>query len=366
LAQVGGVAVFTDILLCSPYMRDRYNLIHLDTTRGARGSGLASRFALINIAYFLRQAIEFLRLMAWYRPKLMHIPVNSFWAFWKNAAFILMAKAAGMKVVAHLHGGAFHKFYRGNPPLVQLLISRIMRSADVIVALSNWWKSFLLEEVVDTTRNVTVIPNSVDLMFADIVGSASYGAERDAHLVLFVGAIGHHKGVFDILQAVPLVVERQPNAYFVFVGTEQALGEQAQVQKACSEANLGSAVRFLGQVTGQAKLDVFLKASIFILPSYGEGLPYALLEAMGSGLPVISTPVGAIPELVKEGRNGFLIQPGDYRALADRISRLLEDRSLRSRMSEANRETIEQHYMPQVAMSRFDEVYRKLLDVHRR
>jgi glycosyltransferase involved in cell wall biosynthesis len=89
----------------------------------------------------------------------------------------------------------------------------------------------------------------------------------------------------------------------------------------------------------------------------------AVLEAMAAGLPIITTPVGALPGLIEDGVNGFLIQPGDYRALADRIVRLLEDPSLRATMAQANRERIRRSYMPHVAMSRFDEIYSRLLDV---
>jgi glycosyltransferase involved in cell wall biosynthesis len=120
-------------------------------------------------------------------------------------------------------------------------------------------------------------------------------------------------------------------------------------------------VYFLGQVTGQAKLELYSRASLFLLPSYGENLPYALLEAMSIGLPVITTPVGAIPELVKEGCNGFLINPGDYQTLAERILRILDDPSIQEKMRQANIEKIKREYLPQAAMVRFDDIYKKLL-----
>lgn len=359
--QVGGLATFIDILLSSPYMRERYELIQLDITRGARGAGVANRFTLINIAYFVRQVIQFGRIVIRDRPLLMHVPVNSFWAFWKDAAFILMARVVGMKVVAHLHGGLFARYYRDSPPLIQRLIGRVMCVADVVIALSQSWKRFLLEEV-RSDINIEVIPNTVDFMFARVLDDGSYGRDRSANQVLFVGRLGHPKGVFDILKAVPLVVERRPDVRFLFAGTEERKGVRAQIVQVCAQTKLNDAVQFLGQVAGQAKLDLFLKASVFILPSYGENLPFVLLEAMGAGLPVVTTPVGGIPELVEDGRNGFLIQPGDYQALAHRIVRLLEDTPLRAEMAKANRERIRSSYMPEVAMSRFDQVYNRLLN----
>lgn len=359
--QVGGVATFMDILFSSQYIQERYRLIHLDTTRGPRGAGLEARFTITNIGYFVNQAIRFMLIAIRYRPKLMHVPVTSYWAFWKTAAFILMARVLSIKVVAHLHGGLFDCYYRESLPLIQRLIGWFIQRADVGIALSNWWKRFLLEEM-GSNINIEVIPNTVDFAIARMIDNATNCAHKTTDMVLFVGSLGHRKGVFDILRAVPLVVEGRSDACFVFAGTEEKRGEQSQIDRVCEVANLTDAVRFLGQVTGQAKLDLFTKASIFVLPSHGENMPYVLLEAMGAGLPVITTPVGAIPELVEEGLNGFLIQPGDYHALADRIVRLLDDAPLRAAMSQANRDRIRDAYMPDVAMSRIAEVYSRLLD----
>ena len=362
--QVGGVATFVEIVRSSTYLKERYELIHMDTTRGPRGAGVASRFTLINILYFVRQSIVFLLIGFRSRPQIMHVLVTSFWAFWKNAAFILMARLLHMKVVAHLQGGVFDHYYRESSPLAQRLIGWVMRRSDVVVALSNRWRRFLVEEV-RSDLNVEVVPNTVDAMFAQAIGKDNGHKGRDPNVVLFVGGLGHRKGIYDILKAVPLVVARQPHVRFLFAGKEEQRGEQAEIDRACAEANLNGTVQFLGEVTGQAKLDLFLNASVFILPSYGENLPFALLEAMCAGLPVITTPVGAIPELVEEGQNGFLIQPGDYHALADRIVRLLENASLRTAMAHANVERVRTGYLPDMAISRFDGIYGRLLSARR-
>jgi len=115
-------------------------------------------------------------------------------------------------------------------------------------------------------------------------------------------------------------------------------------------------------VTGAAKLDLLAQASIFILPSYQENLPVALLEAMAMGLPVVTTPVAGIPDMVEEGRNGFLVPPGDYAGLAERLVRLAHDPALRRSMGEANVAKVRQEYHPALFAKRIADVYRKLLD----
>ena len=182
-------------------------------------------------------------------------------------------------------------------------------------------------------------------------------------LILFVGGLGQRKGVYDILQAIPLVVKRWPKAHFSFAGSEETKGVNENIERICTQLSLQGIANFLGTVNGPGKLNLFHKASIFVLPSYGENLPYALLEAMAAGLPVITTPVGAIPEIVSDGCNGFLIQPGDIQALANRIIELLGNPQLRSAMSKTNVERIKLEFMPEVATAKIDWIYTSLLNV---
>ena len=359
-SQVGGLATFVEILLNSETLNKNYELIHFDITRGKRGDGIASRFAIINLFYLARQSLALIWVGLTKRPRIMHVPFTSFWAFWKDTFFILLARAFGIKVVAHLHGGVFDRYFRESHPWVRRLIGWSMSRADVVITLSEQWKKFLLEEVRPDLR-VDVIPNSVDSAFAHASLEDTQPLRSDRKTVLFVGGLGHRKGVYDILKAIPRVAEKHPTVRFLFAGQEEARGEWERIEKVWSENHLEEHAQFLGCVTGLAKLDLFLRADIFLLPSYGENLPYSLLEAMAAGLPVVATPVGAIPEIVEEGRNGFLIPPGDVQSLAERIMQLLGDPRLRILMSHANREKIRHGYMPESSMTHFDTVYKKLL-----
>ena len=359
-SQVGGLATFLEIMFSSALLNSKYELVHLDTTRGKRGEGIASRFAFINILYLVRQSFELIWIGLTKRPRIMHVPLTSFWAFWKDTFFILLARALGMKVVAHLHGGVFDRYFRESRPWVRRLIGWSMSRADVVIALSEQWKKFLLEEV-RADLCVEIVPNSVDRDFAHVSLEDTQPLRADRKTVLFVGGLGHRKGVYDILKAIPRVAEKHPSARFIFAGQEEARGEWDRIHEVCTENHLESYAQFPGCVTGLAKLDLFLRADVFVLPSYGENLPYSLLEAMAAGLPVITTPVGAIPEIVEDGINGFLIQPGDWEALAERTSLLLQHVGLRTVMSHANRNKVRHGFMPESAMERFDAIYKKLL-----
>ena len=116
------------------------------------------------------------------------------------------------------------------------------------------------------------------------------------------------------------------------------------VKRICREDGIEHCVRLLGPVSGQEKIDTFMKSDMFILPTYAENMPNTILEAMAAGLPVISTAVGAIPELIHQGENGFLIEPGDYQDLANRIEMLMENRELRTMMGAKSLEKVKKKY----------------------
>jgi glycosyltransferase involved in cell wall biosynthesis len=260
-----------------------------------------------------------------------------------------------MKSVAHLHGGSIRDYYRKHPRPVQYLIGWVLSRADVVIALSGQWQRFLLDEVRSDLR-VLVMPNTVDILFAEAEEQDDYVSRQSGNVVLFVGHLSQAKGVFDILRAAPLVLASRKDAVFLFAGSAHDARILKEMQRYAAEAGLGNAVQFLGEVNGQAKLNLFRRATLFILPSYVEGLPYALLEA----LPVITTPVGAIPEIIEDGHHGFLVQPGDYLALARRIIQLLENRSERQAMGLVNRMLIRDHFLPNVAMAQLVAIYDQL------
>lgn len=359
-SQIGGVATFLGILLSSPTLQEKFELIHVNTSRDMRGEGIAGRLAIININYFVRQIIQFLKMSLQEKPQISHIPINMSWAFWKETAFILLARIMGMKVVAHLHEGVFDQYYLKSPLLIRWLIGWVLHQTDVVIALSNYWKNFLLKEV-RSDLNVEVVPNTVSPVFAAIAGKNK--AVSTEKIVLFVGTLSRKKGVLDILKAVPIINSCYRDTQFLFAGSPETEGDSEEIKRICDEGKLDGFVEFLGVVTGQEKIDLFQRATLFVLPSYVDNFPYSILEAMSSGLPVITTPVGAIPDVVKNGRNGFLIEPGDYEALADRILKLLKDSRLRKDISAANIALIQRDYLPDVAFSHFDKIYSNLISV---
>jgi glycosyltransferase involved in cell wall biosynthesis len=132
-------------------------------------------------------------------------------------------------------------------------------------------------------------------------------------VVLFLGRIGERKGTFDLIRAAERL--KAIDVRFLIAGD----GDVERANAAIRAADLTNQVEVLGWVDDQRVVELLGHSDLYALPSYDEGLPMGILEAMASGLPIISTPVGGIPDAVIDGANGYLIEPGDSEALADRI-----------------------------------------------
>jgi glycosyltransferase involved in cell wall biosynthesis len=132
------------------------------------------------------------------------------------------------------------------------------------------------------------------------------------------------------------IPERTPLRLWL-AGDGEKEGDLAKARRKIAELGLEDRCELIGIVQGQAKTDLLQKSHIFVLPSYNEGLPFAIIEAMAAGLAIVATPVGGIPEVVHDGQNGLLTAPGDPEALAASLLRFTADSALRQQMGQQNR-----------------------------
>jgi glycosyltransferase involved in cell wall biosynthesis len=228
----------------------------------------------------------------------------------------------------------------------------------VLIALSDGWRDYLLNLAPDLP--VVVVPNPIERDMAALADRPREIADRCT--VLFVGSLIRRKGILDALRAVPLVRDQAPDVEFVFAGGAELDGEREEIAQARRTAEAVGGVHFPGIVTGQAKIDLFTRAGIFLLPSYNENLPIVVLEALAAGLPLVVTPVGALPEILTEGVNALFFEPGDVEGLAACVARLARDPALRARMGAANRDAFCRDYQPEAVLARIEALYNQLLE----
>jgi glycosyltransferase involved in cell wall biosynthesis len=276
---------------------------------------------------------------------IVHIHTASRYSFLRKGAFVLLARLLRRPVVLQIHGGAFSRFVEDASPLGRWIIGRVLRSAQLVVALSKNNAAEL--QMLFADLRPKVIPNPRPVLHR-------HGTPRpQGSRIVFVGAIVREKGIFDLLQASHLLSRTVPDFELFIAGT----GRSDEVMMQAAQLGIADRVRLTGWLSAPELGRLYESASVFCLPSYCEALPMALLEAMSYSLPIVTTPVGAIPELIVPQHTGCLIAPGEIQDLARTLERLITDRGFASRLGENAQRRVAQDFSPQMVASRLADLY---------
>ncbi len=228
-----------------------------------------------------------------------------------------------------------------------------LRRADMIIAVTRLEADFLVKVAGADPNKITVIPEGVDL---NLFKPKTDKLEPE-NIILFVGRIAQEKGLIYLIKAVPRVTKVFPSISVLIIGEDQ--GIQENLMKAIENLRVGKKIHFLGPKFGYELARTYRKARIFVLPSIYETFGLAILEAMASGLPVVATRVGGIPELVDDGSNGMLVSPRSHEALAEAIIKLLSDPDLSLDISKRN-QVKAKRYSWESATERIEGIYKDL------
>ena len=254
---------------------------------------------------------------------ILHVHMSADNSFYRKAVFIRKAYKEGKKIIIHMHGSTFDLFYkeRCNDAQKQQ-VREIFAMADKVIALSEDWKEFLAEYICDEQK-IVVIYNAVKIPEA-------YPKDYTNRKMLFLGILGQRKGTYDLIEVLPEILSKYPDSHIYFGGD----GEREQAEQLCMEKGIADHVTFLGWVRGTEKEKFLKECSIYVLPTYHEGMPMSILEAMSYAIAVVSTYVGGIPHIITDGENGLLCEVGDRAALKEKLLQLLEDENLRKRLGQ--------------------------------
>jgi glycosyltransferase involved in cell wall biosynthesis len=175
-------------------------------------------------------------------------------------------------------------------------------------------------------------------------------------VVLLVGGLYKNKGAFDLLEVVAnLTAEERENLLFILPGK----GDRSQAEAFISEKHLEQSVLIPGVIPEEVKNNLVRNSDIFTLPSYAEGQPIAILEAMSASLPIVSSRVGSIPEVVEDGKSGYLIKPGDIASLTNFILILARHPDQRFSMGKAARQRIDERHDIRCLFESMAQLYRE-------
>jgi glycosyltransferase involved in cell wall biosynthesis len=212
-------------------------------------------------------------------------------------------------------------------------------------------------EMLAPKEKIEILPNAVkvdDFASKDKSFKKDLSIPEHGEVILFLSRLIKEKGVYDLIESITTVSKEYKNVYFLFTGEGP---ERNRMEMICKEKGIEKEVRFTGHIQNANLLKVFSCADIFVLPTYSEGMPMVILEALAAGLPIISTPVGAIPDIIKDGINGFLIEPNSPKQLAEKILLLLHNEDIIKRIGEANVQLAKEEYDVKVILNKLEQLY---------
>lgn len=326
--------------------------IRLIDTADRRGLGNVGRLDLGNIALALIHGVRFLAalLTAW--PTVVYVPVaQNNLGFLRDSLFLIPARLTRRSVVIHVHGGHFGEFYSSAGAVMRLLIRFCLSRVTSVVVLGECLRG-MLEGVVPPDR-VHVVPNGIDVPQSDALSP-------DDRLVLWLSKMDATKGYLDVLEAAPEVLRAVPGARFVFAGEWLTEDDNRSAVDFVRAHGIADRVAFAGPVAGDSKDALLASAGVFVLPTRYryEGQPYAILEAMSRGVPVITSPAGCIAETVVEGQTGLFVPAGDVASITSAVITLLTDEPLRRSMGEAGR----RRFLSEYTSSKWDDRMSDILE----
>lgn len=303
--------------------------------------------SFFKVLTFLNALIKFI----YYLPetKIVHIHLSLVNSLKRKTIFIYIAKFFKIKVIIHFHPpGHNPEHLEGN---LRETYHKVFSKADIIIVLSNYWLNWFSKEI-GINKNVRVIYNPCPFV-------KPIKIERKK-IILFAGSLIDRKGYKDLIKAFALTSKKHEGWNLVLAGN----GEIEAGKFLASKLGIESKIVFTGWISGDEKIDLFSSCSIFCLPSYGEGFPMAILDAWSYGIPVISTKVGGLIDILQDGTNALTFNPGDIIDLSNKIDMMISDVNLRNSISQESVKLALNDFNLININQKIDALYAELYDNH--
>ena len=314
--------------------------------RAARAERFDVAFVDVGRTYRVGGALRLARLLRRERADILHTHALAA----SNALSRLAGRAARVSIVSHLH---IANHFRPATRVVLATLDNVTArwSAALIAVSEETRRAYVRQGYPD---RIAVVHNGVDVAAADANGvRAELGLDAAAPVVAEVGRLCEVKGQRELIEAIAQV----PDARLVLVGAdlERGGGFRRALERRARELGVAERVVFTGHRDDAARL--LAAADVVALPSWTEGLPLVVLEAMAQKRAVVATPVGGTPEVVEDGETGLLVPPRDPDALAAALRRVLADEDLRRRLGEAGHQRVRERFSAEAAAARVLEIY---------
>jgi glycosyltransferase involved in cell wall biosynthesis len=281
----------------------------------------------------------------------VHAHVATRASLWRKGPFAIIAMALRIPVILHLHGGEIvHRYGSPGRPIAARCVRWLLDHATTVIVLSPSWRA-AIQQLTSNPR-IVVLPNPVPPG-----GALDPAAVRERRpMLVYLGRFSRDKGIYDLLVIHQRLLARHPDLQLVCAGD----GEVESVRARVHAASLAASVEVRDWISPSEKWALLNRATVCVLPSYFEGLPMVLLEAMAAGVPVVAARTGGIPDLVDDRVNGLLVKPGDIDGFVAAIDMLLDDATLQRSLIEAGRRTVAADYSARRVLGQLLQLYADL------
>jgi len=315
----GGITAVSDNYLKADLNKSGNILVHPSTFES---SGYRK------IYFFLKQLLLTLYLLIKYRPDIIHIHLASKGSYYRKSFHLILGKIFRKKIIIQIHANHFTDFISDSNKIQRKYILQTLSFAKILITLTH--------EVHDYLSNLRMLKNVEIRLLENPIYLEDYNTRdninRDESTLLYLGWIVKEKGVYDLLEAAPIVKSRLKNFKIVLCGNKETQLLRTLVQK----NNLQNYIIVNDWINGKEIIQLLQKATALILPSYSEAMPNVILEAMASGAPIISTSVGQIPAILKDYKNCLYIKTGNVESISEKIIELFTNSNLQKSIRTQN------------------------------
>lgn len=253
----------------------------------------------------------------------LHINLAAGGSAYRKAILGRAARSLGIPYIVHLHGSRFHQFWPTASEYWAHAVDRLFMESAEIIVLGRFWENLIVSRIPCVKSKVTVLPNATAPADA-----ASPGTGEDPRVhISFLGELGARKGTPQLVEALSRLAPRSD-----WRATIAGNGDVEQTRLRVQALGIADRVGIPGWLDAAGVNGVLRNTDVFVLPSFAENLPMAILEAFARGIAVVATPVGAVSEVVDHGRNGLIVKTGDVGDLAAALELLVSDSELRRRL----------------------------------
>jgi len=273
-------------------------------------------------------------------------------SFLRKFLISLCLRIRGKKYTTHIHGSRFKEFCSKAPAPLKYCIRSYFLHCQTVICITPDMQEFMDEYVGKGKCHFVVIPNPCQTIAEKPVDLSLHQLPVK---IVFSGRYGHRKGVYDLIKAFSQADFKTPVEMFLFGD-----GEVEKVRSEAAASARGDKIHVSGWLTHAEYLNRLVEFDLLALPSYAETFGMSLVEAMGLGMPVVSTFSGGVPYVVMDGQDGFLVEAGDVSALSKKLEELVENQDLRIQMGKTGWNSCVTKFAGNVVLNLLEECYQKL------